>query len=72
MREELGIRRLETRIVKYREENGDKSSSCTDSDCKKYESKIVCEDELLLYIEEEWDIIKELKNEKIVIRRTIR
>ncbi|MEM2780864.1 MAG: hypothetical protein QW791_08385 [Candidatus Bathyarchaeia archaeon] len=44
-------------------------------DCEYYtnecESKIVTEKELISYLNSGWDIIKELKNGKIVIRRKI-
>ena len=64
IKQELGIKPLETRIVKYKE----------DKDCsnhKKYESKIVDEKELLSHIDEGWEIIRELKNGKLAIRREI-
>lgn len=34
-----------------------------------FESKIVTEDELCSYLDEGWDLIKELSNEKLVVRR---
>jgi integrase len=63
VREELGIKPFETRMVKRKEK---------DEDCdnhKKYESKIVEEKELLPHIDDGWEIIKELKNGKLAIRR---
>jgi len=36
-----------------------------------FESKIVSEDELVQYVEEGWDLVKELSNGKIVIRRPL-
>jgi integrase len=65
IREELGLRPLETRMVKYRKENNNSTN------CKKYETKIVSENELLPYLDEGWNIIKELKNKKLVIRRKL-
>jgi len=37
---------------------------------KRFESKIIGEDELVQYVEEGWEICRELSNGKIVIRRT--
>ena len=49
--------------------NKNKSNSENSSD-KEYEGKIVSgEAELLPYIEKGWNIVKELSNGKIVIRR---
>jgi integrase len=67
MREELGIRPLNMKPTKYRKEN--ESVDCNNNNCKKYESKIVSENELLPYLDEGWDMVKELKNGMIVIRR---
>jgi len=66
MREELGIKPLETKMVRKRKRN--------DEDCnshKKYESKIIDEKELLSYIDDGWEIVKELKNGKLAIRREL-
>ncbi|MEM4733017.1 MAG: site-specific integrase [Candidatus Bathyarchaeia archaeon] len=68
IREELGLKPLETRMVKYRKE---KKESNGDKDCKKYETKMVSESELLPYLDEGWDIIKELEKGRIVIRRKL-
>jgi len=38
---------------------------------KPFESKIVFEDELTAYLDEGWDLVKELSNGKIVIRRLL-
>jgi len=38
---------------------------------KRFESRIVSEDELTSYLDEGWDLVKELTNGKIVIRRAI-
>jgi integrase len=65
MREELGLKALETRMVKLREK---------DEDCnnhKKYESKMVDEKELLSHIDDGWEIVKELKDGKMAIRREL-
>ena len=65
MREELGMKPLETKMVKNKEK---------DEDCdnhKKYESKIVEEKELLSYLDNGWEIIKELKDGKLAVRREL-
>lgn len=67
-KEELRIKPLEMKPARYQEENN--SSDCNDS-CKQYESKIVTESELLPYLDEGWDVIKEFRNGKVVIRRKI-
>jgi integrase len=41
------------------------------SNCKRYEHKIVNEDELLQYLDSGWEIVKELSGRRIVIRRVI-
>ena len=38
---------------------------------KPFESRIVSEDELTASLEEGWDLVKELSNGKIVIRRIL-
>ena len=67
MREELGINPLKTKMVKYRknEENGD----CSDGNCGRYETKIVTEKELVPHLDEGWNLVKELKSGKIVVKR---
>jgi len=65
MREELGIKPLEVKTVKHR----DKSTDCNGG--RPYESKIVSENELLPYLDEGWDIIKEFRDGKIVIRKKL-
>ena len=67
LRQELGLKELETKMVKYRKVH----NSANRANCRRYQSKIVNEDELLLYVNEGWDIVKELKNGKIVIRKEI-
>ena len=65
MREELGIKPLETKMVKNKEKNED----CDNH--KKYESKIIDERALLSHIDDGWEIIKELKNGKLAMRREL-
>jgi hypothetical protein len=65
MREELGIKPLETRMVKLREKDEDGNNH------KKYESKMVDEKELLSHIDDGWEIVKELKDGKLAIRREL-
>jgi integrase len=65
MREELGIKPTENKMVKYRREEKDSD------DHKKYESKIVGEKELLSHIDNGWEIIKEMKNGKLAVRREL-
>lgn len=67
MREELGIKPLQTKPIKYLEKNN--SENCSNNNCNRYESKIVLEKELLPYLNEGWDIVKEFRNGEIVIRR---
>jgi len=38
---------------------------------KPFESRIVGEEELTAYLDEGWDLVKELSNGKIVIRRPL-
>jgi len=38
---------------------------------KPFESRIISEDELTAYPDEGWDLVKELSNGKIVIRRRL-
>jgi site-specific recombinase XerD len=63
------IRKLITHPVMLKEEPG---RDCNNSNnCRRYESKLVKEDELLQYLDEGWDIVKELSNGKIIIRRPL-
>jgi integrase len=64
MRDELGIKPLETRAYKRREAEKDNSDNHG-----KYDSKIVDEKELLGLVEDGWEILKELNNGKLVVRR---
>jgi len=65
IREELGIKPLEAKMVRQREGEEDCGNH------KKYESKIVDEKDLLSYIDEGWEIIRELKDGKLAIRREL-
>jgi len=67
LRKELGIKPLEWRTVKYKK----KSEGSNPNNCRRYETKIVSESKLIPYLDEGWDIVKELKNTKIVIRRSL-
>jgi len=62
IREELGIKPLESRIVKRRNED-------IDCDEKPYRSKIIEEKELVQHVEEGWEIVRELRNGKFLIRK---
>lgn len=70
MREELGINPLKTKMVKYRknEENGD----CSDGNCKRYETRIITEKQIVPHLDEGWNLVKELKSGKIVVKRLLR
>ena len=65
LREELGIEHMENRLAKYRKEEGENPND------KRYESRIVDEDKLLPFIERGWEIFKELKSGKILIRHEL-
>ena len=67
LRKELGIKPLETKTVKNKKTN----ENSNPNNCRRYETKIVSEGELVPYLDEGWDIVKELKNTKIVIRKSI-
>jgi integrase len=62
MREELGIKPLETRMVKQKKKEAD-------CNLKPYKSKIAEEEELVNYIEDGWEIVRELRNGKFLIRK---
>lgn len=64
MREELGINSLNLKMEKPKEE-------ANNGNCRLYESRIVLEEELLPYLDEGWDIVKEFKDGKIAIRRRV-
>jgi len=67
MRKELGISPLTTKTVKYKKKDGDAG----DNDCIRYENKIVSEGDLVHYLNQGWEIVKELNNMKIVMRRRV-
>jgi len=62
MREELGIKPLETRMVKHKKKEAD-------CNIKPYKSKIAEEEELVNYIEDGWEIVRELRDGKFLIRK---
>ncbi|MHA1834109.1 MAG: tyrosine-type recombinase/integrase [Candidatus Baldrarchaeia archaeon] len=64
------IRKFIVHPVKVKEDTKNLDTN-TNNNCKKYESKVVSEDELLPYLDEGWDVVKELSNGKIVIRRPL-
>jgi len=64
------IRKFIVHPVKIKEDVGNPHTN-TNNNCRRYESKIVSEDELLPYLNEGWDVVKELANGKIVIRRPL-
>jgi hypothetical protein len=67
VREELGIKPLEFRKIKLKEKS--ENEDC-EHNPKKFENKIVNENELIQHLNRGWNIVKELKNGKIVIRRS--
>jgi integrase len=64
IKQELGIKQLETRIVMPKKHDDNNNH-------KKYESKIVEEKELLSHIDDGWEIVKELKSGKLALRRIL-
>jgi len=68
VRQELGIKPIELRKIKHKEES--KDEDC-EPDSKIFESKIITENELIQHLNSGWDIVKELKNGKIIIRRKV-
>ena len=44
---------------------------CENGNCRKIETKIVPENELVPHLDEGWDLVKELKSGKIVIKRNL-
>jgi len=69
VREEIGIKPLNIKSSKHSEE--DKSAECINNNCERYENRIVSESKLLPHLNKGWDIVKELRNGKIVVRRKI-
>jgi site-specific recombinase XerD len=52
------IKRLRIEPVKFRER-----------DCRANESRLICEDELVRYLNDGWEIVRELRDGRIVVRR---
>lgn len=69
VRQELGINPLETKMVKFRK--NDEKDDCPDGNCRRYETKIVTENQLLHYLDEGWKLVKELRSGKIVVRHEL-
>jgi integrase len=67
MRQELGIKPLETKTVRYKR----KKDNVENGDCARYENKVISESELVGYLNQGWEIVKELKNTRIVMRRNL-
>jgi hypothetical protein len=67
MREQLGINPIKVKIVKHRK--NDEKDDCGDADCRRYETKIVTENKLLTHLDEGWNLVKELKSGRIIIRK---
>jgi hypothetical protein len=63
----LGINPLETKTVRYKR----KKDTIENGDCARYENKVISEGELVGYLDHGWEIVKELKNTKIVMRRNL-
>jgi hypothetical protein len=68
VREELGIKPLELRKIKLKEKS--ENEDC-EYNPKKFENKIVNENELIQHLNRGWNIVKELKNGKIIIKRKV-
>ncbi len=72
-----GINPLKIKIEKQRESNGSSLESeilaikdaIVKSREERYEGKLVTENELVPYIEKGWDIVRELSNGKVLVRR---
>ncbi|MGI0070265.1 MAG: hypothetical protein ACREAN_08430 [Nitrosopumilaceae archaeon] len=73
-----GINPLKIKIEKQRDEEGtpgldDEILAIKDAIVKsreeRYEGKLVSEDELVAFIEQGWDIVKELQNGKVLVRK---
>ncbi len=72
-----GINPLKIKIEKQRESKtlgfDDEILAIKDAIVKsreeRYEGKLVSEDELVRYVEEGWDIVKELQNGKVIVRK---
>jgi hypothetical protein len=55
------IRRMRIEPVKFREEK----------DCGENESRLIAEEELVRYLNDGWEIVRELRDGKIAVRREI-
>jgi hypothetical protein len=64
MRQELGIKPLENKTFKKRKTE-------EDDNIRKYQSRIVTEKEVVPLINDNWEIIKELKNGKLIVRKEL-
>lgn len=69
MREELGIKPLETRMVKNRKKKG--PTDCKNGHCARFETKIVTEKQLLPYLNDGWDLVRELHSRRLIVRRSL-
>jgi hypothetical protein len=56
-------------MVKYRK--NDEKDDCSDGNCRKFETRIVTEKELVPHLDEGWDLVKELRSGKIVVKRLL-
>ena len=65
MRQELGTRSMENKKIKKRKQEEDSNNH------SKYQSRIANEKELVPLIDDGWEIVKELKNGKLVVRREL-
>ena len=61
------IRKLVTHPFKLKQE--DSNHNFNHNNFQRYESKLIAEEELLPHLDEGWNIIKELSNGKIIVRR---
>lgn len=69
MREELGIKPLETRMIKNSKKKG--PTDCKNGHCAKFETKIVTEKQLLPYLNDGWDLVRELHSRRLIVRRSL-
>jgi hypothetical protein len=64
------INSVKTKMVKYR--RPEETDDCENGNCRRYETRIVTEKELVPHLDEDWDLVKELRSGKIVIKRALR
>ena len=69
MREELGINPMKIKMAKFRKD--DEKADCSDGKCRKYETRIVAEKELVSHLDRGWALVKELRSGKIVVKRLL-